>query len=110
MDGFLSAKGRRFSMAQSLVCVPLRSLTKKDRPFPQIRTGAHMTTTAINLTLLAKVNHTLAAAGERQVKRCPPDNERFQELGALYLLDMASGEVLDHHLDIAVVARDLGVA
>lgn len=69
-----------------------------------------MTTMAIDLALLAKINHKLAAAGERQIKRCPPDSERFEELGALYLIDMASGSVLDHHLDIAACARELGVA
>ncbi|WP_244158988.1 hypothetical protein [Azotobacter beijerinckii] len=68
-----------------------------------------MSAAGVNLALLAKVNHFLAAKGERQIKRCPPDSERHEELGGLYLIDMASGKVLDHHLDVEAFARQIGV-
>ncbi len=72
--------------------------------------GTGMSTAGINLALLAKVNHFLAAKGERQIKRCQPDSDRYEELGGLYLIEMASGEVLDHHVDIEAFARKIGVA
>lgn len=68
--------------------------------------GTGMSTVA----LLAKVNHFLAAKGEQQIKRCQPDSDRYGELGSLYLIEMASGEVLDHHVDIEAFAKKIGVA
>lgn len=71
-----------------------------------------MSTAGVNLALLARVNHFLAAKGEQQIKRCQPDSDsdRYGELGGLYLIEMASGEVLDHHVDIEAFAKRIGVA
>ncbi len=69
-----------------------------------------MSTPAVNLALLAKVNHFLAASGERQLKRCPPDSERHAELGDLYLLDMAGGAILEDHVDLDAFARTVGIS
>ncbi|WP_238995988.1 hypothetical protein [Azotobacter chroococcum] len=71
--------------------------------------GTGMSTAGANLALLARVNHFLAAKGEQQIKRCQPDSDRHGELGSLYLIEMASGEVLDHHVDIEVFAKKIGV-
>lgn len=72
--------------------------------------GTGMSTAGVNLALLARVNHFLAAKGEQQIKRCQPDSDRYGELGGLYLIEMASGEVLDHHVDIEAFAKRIGVA
>ncbi|GAB3472691.1 hypothetical protein [Azotobacter salinestris] len=69
-----------------------------------------MSTAGASLALSAKVNHFLAAKGKRQIKRCQPDSDRYEGLGNLYLIEMASGEVLDHHVNIEAFAKKIGVA
>ena len=57
--------------------------------------------------LLLRVNRKLKERGET-VKKSRPDSQWASELGTFYLLDVSANAIIGKHMDLEVLAREMG--
>lgn len=67
-----------------------------------------MKTPVAERALLARVNRRLAKDG-KTLRRNRPTDACFKELGRFTLIDTGRGAVVEHHVDLETLARQLGV-